>query len=144
MLLESPEEHRHAGAAANADNLWSAQTVAVAVNRVDKAIVLVLGRHKRGKERGIELPYREHDQAYREADEHGAAGEAGQELEGEVIDPGGEGVANVDLAEDVAEAEAHHGDAEQHQQEPALDVHPEVKPLDEISAAQRSHGVPDK
>src|SRR3989304_3510893 len=137
-LLEAAQEDGQAGAAADGDDLWPAGAVAEVVDRLEQALVARRAAH-RGEEGDLQLPDAERDEAEGDADEEGAAHETRDELQCDVVHPVREGVVEVDLAQDVAEAEAHYRHAEQHQRQPALDVHAEVEPLDEASAAQGSH-----
>src|SRR5581483_2416437 len=58
------------------------------------------------------------------------------------VDESRERVRDVDLAQEVPEAQPHDRDADQQQQQPPLDMHPEVEPLDEgLVADQAAHAA---
>src|SRR3972149_266978 len=89
-----------------------------------------------GEEGGVQPPDAEDDCARGDEHEHGGADEPGEELQRDVVDLAWEGDAVVDLAQDVGEAEGHDRHADEHQRQPALDVHAEVEPLEEAAVEE--------
>ena len=133
--LESAQEGGKAGATADGDDAGAALGGAVIVDDVDEALLPFAGAEEGGEERCVEFPDGEEHEADGGSDEEGATPDAGDVLQGEDGDPAGEGVGDVDLTQDVGEAEAHDRDGEHEEGEPSFDVHARCEPLEEITPA---------
>ena len=98
-------------------------------------------RDERGEQRRIQLPDGEQNEGARDSQEDGSTHQTGQELQRDVVGLIRERDLVVHLAEHVAKAKTHDRYTDQHHQQPALDVHAEVEPLDETGAPQGFHSV---
>ena len=137
VLLQAAQQVRQTGAAAEGDDARASVTRAVLVDEVHEVALAVAVGQQRVRERSVELPPGEDRERERRRDEQQSAQPARDELQGDVVGPHRERVGDVGLAEDVCEADAHDGDGDAEEEQPSLDVQPDVQPFGYVAAAQR-------